>query len=168
MVKVTFEEKNYKSFKELCQDRGLNYIAFLNNRYRGLTLEECVYGKNAITFEGVTYPNMSVLCRELGVDYVTFLRLKNLGCTLEECVYGRKESKKERNRQKVEQVKSAKQVFFYRGVRYKSLRDFCRQHNLNYNMIIARHNLLGWTLEEAIEGREPTTNSPTAYIKREA
>lgn len=156
MTTIFFEGKEYPSYAELCRVKNLSYKTFSTRREKGYTLKECIYGRKPIKYKGKSYRNERELCKKQGVNYSTFAKRKQNGYTLEECIKGREKKKPHGNKLGFEKVDDVfiGQDFVYNNVYYPSIRDYCKQHGLNYNTIIARVSRHNWTIEGAITGKK--------------
>lgn len=154
MIKY-FDERGqgYISIKGLCRNRGFDYSSFMRIRkIKGLSIEETCrfymsnppkknrrYERNApVSCDGVQYKNLGEACDKLKVNRCTVRRRQylyglNASEALEVVVHATKKD--------------------HLGNKFKSYRDMCRYHRVEYNTFLSRFNH-GWSIQECLESKK--------------
>ncbi len=139
---VVYNEKEYSSKKQLCNELGVNYDAVIKRMSDyGYSLEDAVTknikGKNEriVEYNGKTYASISDLCKKYGIKkHIIYSRMSK-GMTLEEAM---SKPIKERNYE-----------LEYKGKKYSCLKDLCKKIGAPYSLVCRRVND-GWSLEDAL------------------
>lgn len=148
MPMIEFNEKQYKSIRQLSLEVNIPYTTLLHRLDSGKTLTEAVRAgsptQNHVTVAGQNFKSITQAAEFFGVKANTARsRLKN-GFTVEEAFGLKKRQKKKKNQE------TCKNPVTVNGVKYGSLFQAARSFNLSTNMVNKRVKK-GLTIEQALE-----------------
>ena len=145
---VTFDGKEYGSIADLARAYGLPVASVFQRIKKGWSVAQALLidtpnrrtSGHSIVVGGVTYPSVRKASEAHGLDYKTVHMRMVAGRPVEE-VFGLKEF----------DYASKPKTVVINGIAFSSLRDACRHFGVDKDVLSARVNRYGWTIEQALE-----------------
>lgn len=142
----SYNGKKYSSISSFCKEYGLNYHTVMGRLDMGWSIEDAVSKSRKengkpFSYNDKKYKSIYAYCKENSLNYQSVQSRLKRGWSLEDAISKPKKTTRTRN------------IISYMGKEYDSVRALCKEHDLDYDLVISRLRY-GWSLEDVLNRKK--------------